>query len=257
MKYHDQTDMGGAGETFLTTHWSLIDDIQAHEDQDRALIGLLIERYWKPVYFYLRRRGYGNEKAKDLAQGFFHEIVLNRRLTQRADQSKGRFRSLLLHALKQYLIDVRHKESARKRIPKEKLVSLDQFEIDTLPEMAEELAPEESYNYGWLSALLDRILAEVETECAAEGLQTHWKIFHDRIVAPLLRGASPPPLKTICSTYGVENEKKASNMTISVKRRFQTVLKRHVRSTVVSEGQVGEEVREILQFFPKDAQHPE
>ena len=72
MEYDDRTTMGGAGETFLTTHWSLIEHVQRHEDRDRALIGLLLQRYWKPVYCYLRRRGYENEQAKDLTQAFFH-----------------------------------------------------------------------------------------------------------------------------------------------------------------------------------------
>jgi RNA polymerase sigma-70 factor (ECF subfamily) len=115
MKHHDQTNMGGKIEAFLTTHWSLIEHIQSDEDKDQALIGLLFERYWKSVYCYLRRKGYDNEQAKDLTQGFFHEIVLNRNLLQRADQTKGRFRAFLLHALDQYLINEKTRERAKKR----------------------------------------------------------------------------------------------------------------------------------------------
>ena len=95
----DYTDLGGAGYVFLTTNWSLIEGIQSTDDNNRSLIELLLKRYWKPVYCYLRRKGHSNEQAKDLTQGFFHEVVLNRNLVQRADQSKGRFRAFLLHAL--------------------------------------------------------------------------------------------------------------------------------------------------------------
>ena len=105
MTCRDLTDMGGVRDTFLTTHWSLIDGVKEHTDKDRALIGLLLERYWKPVYCYLRRKGYNNEQAKDLTQDFFHEVVLSRSLIDRADQSKGRFRSFLLHALNNYLVN--------------------------------------------------------------------------------------------------------------------------------------------------------
>ena len=97
--------MGGERESFLSTHWSLINDVKTHPEQDRALIGLLLQQYWKPVYCYLRRRGYHNEQAKDLTQAFLHEVVLNRHLVDRADPSKGRFRTFLLHALNQYLLD--------------------------------------------------------------------------------------------------------------------------------------------------------
>jgi hypothetical protein len=88
---YDQTSMGGDRGTFLTTHWSLIEDVKQGQDKDRALIGLLLERYWKPVYCYLRSKGYNNDQAKDLTQGFLHEVVLNRHLIDRADTSKGHY----------------------------------------------------------------------------------------------------------------------------------------------------------------------
>jgi DNA-directed RNA polymerase specialized sigma24 family protein len=254
MRGRDQTSMGGARETFLTTHWSLIEDIQAGQDKDRALIGLLLNRYWKPVYCYLRQKGHDNEQAKDLTQGFFQEIVLNRNLVQRADQAKGRFRSFLLHALNQYLIDEKRKQAAQKRIPKGKLVPLDVVEPPVLPQTVTELAPEDCFNYAWKSALLDRTLSEVEGECIKEGMQTHWKVFRDRVVQPTLKNLEPPSLKQICAKHGIEDEVKASNMIITVKRRFQTVLKKSVRNTVVSEEQIGEELKEMLKFFREKAQ---
>ena len=41
MAYRDCADMESVRETFLTTHWSLIEGVKEHVDQDRALIGLL------------------------------------------------------------------------------------------------------------------------------------------------------------------------------------------------------------------------
>ena len=86
-RYHEQTDMGGIQEAFLITHWSLVEHIQSDNNKDRVLIGLLINKYWKPIYCYLRHKGYINEDAKDLTQGFFHEVVLNKDLVGRVDQS--------------------------------------------------------------------------------------------------------------------------------------------------------------------------
>jgi len=45
MALRDQTDMGGTAETFLTTHWSLIEGIQRQQEPERAMIGLLLQRY--------------------------------------------------------------------------------------------------------------------------------------------------------------------------------------------------------------------
>ena len=161
----DYTEIGGVGGAFLTTHWSLIDNIQSGKDGNRALIGLLFDKYWKPVYCYLRHKGYGNEQAKDLTQGFFHEVVLNRNLMQRAEQCKGRFRSFLLHALNQYVIDEKREEMAKKRSPGERLVSLDIVEPPVMPQTIYESGAEDSFNYAWKTALLDRVLSQVQTKC--------------------------------------------------------------------------------------------
>ena len=254
MRSDDRTDMGGMHEAFLTTHWSLIGDIQAGHGEDRALIKLLLQRYWKPVYCYLRRKGFNNEDAKDLTQGFFHEIVLRRQLVQRSDQAKGRFRSFLLHALNQYIINQRAKQTATIRIPRDKLVSLETMDPSDLPEDMSACEPDASYNYAWISALLDRVLAAVKRSCSEEGLQTHWEIFHARIVEPILSGEPAPPLSEICTRLSVEDTRRASNMMITVKRRFREMLRKSIRNTVISTNQVDEELDEIIRFLPKSAQ---
>jgi hypothetical protein len=43
-------------------------------------------------------------------------------------------------------------------------------------------------------------------------------------------------------------------MMVTVKRRFQIVLKSHLRNLVVSEEQVDEELAEIMRFLPRMAQ---
>jgi DNA-directed RNA polymerase specialized sigma24 family protein len=254
MHSDDRTNMGGMHEAFLTTHWSLIDSIQAGHDKDRTLIKLLLQRYWKPVYCYLRRKGFNNEDAKDLTQGFFHEIVLRRQLVQRSDQAKGRFRSFLLHALNQYIINQRAKQTATIRIPRDKLVYLEIMDPSDLPEDMSACEPDTSYNYAWVSALLDQVFAAVKQSCCEEGLQTHWELFHAWVVEPILTGAPAPPLSEICTHLGVEDTRRGSNMMITVKRRFREMLRKSIRNTVISTDQVDEELEEIIRFLPKSAQ---
>lgn len=254
MAVRDQTDMGGTAETFLTTHWSLIEGVQKHADPDRALIGLLLERYWKPVYCYLRRKGYKNEDAKDLTQGFLHEVVLDRQLIQRADPAKGQFRSFLLHALKQYLIDEQRKLSSARNIPQDKLVPLDIADPPVLPQTVCEWSPEDCFIYAWKSAMLDETLAQVEADCVAQGLETHWHVFQDHLLQPILEESEPPALKDICERYGIASEALASNMMITVKRRFKSALRAHLRSTVLSEEEADEELQEMLKTWDFGAQ---
>jgi DNA-directed RNA polymerase specialized sigma24 family protein len=258
MRFDKPTDMGGVREAFLTTHWSLLEEIGAENDKhDRALISLLLTLYWKPVYCFLRRKGYDNESAKDLTQDFFHEVVLGRDLIQRADSSKGRFRSFLLTALKRYLINVAESRSAQKRIPREKLVSLNGIDPAELPQVTPELSDEASFDYGWTAALLDRVLAEVETQCQADGKAIYWQVFHDRILQPIREGSDPPSVKETCAKHGIANGIKLSNMIVTVKRRIQAVLRRHVGNSITADTKISEEMDILLQFFSKNAQNPE
>src|SRR4030042_6682158 len=252
--YHDQTDMGGLREAFLTTHWSLVEHIQSQDDRERVLIGVLLDRYWKPIYYYLRHKGYSNEDAKDLTQGFFHEVVLNRNLVQRADQSKGRFRTFLLHALDQYLLNEKRKQTTQKRSPKGGLVSFDIISPPALPEAISSLNPEGSYNYAWTASMLDQALSEVQAQCAAEGLEVHWRLFQEKVVQPILGDISPPSFADLCEKYGIDDQKKAANMLTTVKRRLQKALKQYIRNTATSDDEMQEEFTEIVQFFSKSAQ---
>jgi DNA-directed RNA polymerase specialized sigma24 family protein len=247
--------MGGSLKAFLTTQWSLIEDIKAGHDRDSVLINFLLQQYWKPVYCYVRRKGYGNEQAKDLTQDFFLEIVLNRNLVGRAEKARGRFRTFLLHALNEFLKKQRLKEASQKRTPRGKIISLDLAEAPVLPESMVTASAEDSYHYAWLSALLERVLVQVKAECERQGMGTHWALFQERVVEPTFGNQSPPTLGQLCESYHVEDVKKASNMIVTVKRRFRAVLLQHVRNTVLAQGQASDELEELLQFLPKSAQH--
>jgi RNA polymerase sigma-70 factor (ECF subfamily) len=249
MVRRDQTDMGGTAQTFLTTHWSLIEGIQQQQDPEQAMIGLLLRRYWKPVYCYLRRSGYGNEQAKDLTQGFFHEVVLGRQLVQRADPSKGRFRAFVLHALKQYVIDTQRRQTTQRHIPPAKLVPLDMADPPAEIEAMSSLDAEQSFNYAWKADLLDRVLAEVRDRYARQGMESHWGVLQDRLVGPIMSDCPPMPYPEICQKYGIENETTAANMLKTARRLFRSLLEKHVRQTVVRGEAVEEELQEVFGFL--------
>ena len=255
MRYDDQTDMGGEGQTFLTTQWTLIESIRTGDDSSHALIGSLLKNYWKPVYCYLRRHGYGNEEAKDLTQAFFHEIVLGNELIQQADRRKGRFRSFLLAALRRFLINVKHKETALKRVPKGKLVPLEVVDPDSLVAVSDDLSPDDCFNYAWVSSLLERVLDEVEATCHEDGMTVYWKVFEERVLQPIMDETDPPSVKEICGQYGIPDGNKLANMVVTVKRRIRSALKKHIRDLVASPEEVSDELQEMARFFPEIAQN--
>lgn len=256
MKSDQYTSIGEARGSFQTTHWTAIEKRRSDDDiSSKALIGDLLKNYWKPVYCYLRHKGYDNEQAKDLTQSFFHEIVLGRELIQRADRTKGRFRNLLLSALDRYLVSMHRKETARKRIPQNKLISLEDAGFQELPAVVDNMNSDEVFQYMWVCEILDRILEKVKIECCQRGMSMHWNLFHDRVLQPIVTCTKPPTLAKLCQKYGVHATTKASGMIFTVKKRIQAATRCLLSESVASEHEIDEEVVELLKFLSEGRQY--
>src|SRR3954468_11986895 len=89
---------------FHTTRWSLIHTAGEDPSQARAALEQLCTAYRPPVLAYIRRSGYDANDAEDLAQSFFLRF-LETGWYAHADPERGRFRCLLLTALRHFLSD--------------------------------------------------------------------------------------------------------------------------------------------------------
>jgi DNA-directed RNA polymerase specialized sigma24 family protein len=247
MRDPNETYIGGAKNGFHTTHWSIIYAARTeNEHRQKEIISDITFRYWRPVYCYLRRKGYHDSTAKDLTQGFFCDIVLSRELIQHADKSKGRFRTLLLTALERYVVSIHRRKSRQKRQPKAGIHQLEADELSNLVESNQEMKPEDAFYYTWAADLLDCVLAEVRDEYCCTGRTTLWEVFRLKVLAPIIDNVEAPSYTEICDKCGRQDESKASNMVITVKRRFRAILKRHLRDLVQSDSEVEEELEEIF-----------
>ena len=242
----------GEENRFHTTHWSIILAARTEDENERrAIINDLIARYWKPVYCYLRGHGHKEDVAKDLTQGFFCEIVLGHELIQCADQTKGRFRTLLLTALERYRVSVYRRKSRQKRQPRAGIQQLDTEKLSDLITSQKEMKPEEVFYYTWVTDLLDLVLAEVKDEYCSTSRTNHWDAFWLKIAAPIIENAEVPPYTEICHKCGIKDESKASSMVITVKRRLRAILKRHLRNPVQVDSEVEDELNEVFAILSK------
>lgn len=237
----DYTTMGGFDTQFPPTEWTRVIEPAIGQNIQNELI----RRYWKPIYSFLRHKGCNNEEAKDLTQGFFTEIILDSNLFKDIDRSKGKFRTLLLTALNHYVIDVARHDKRLKRHPGA-LVPLE----DDLFVCAESLAnPEAAFDYAWATEVLNKTLKMLETECHQDGLIQHWEVFQARLLYPIFEQKTPESIPAICQRLGIASEAKASNMVVTVKRRFKQLLQRNVGKYVDSDGDVNQEIRRLLNLL--------
>src|SRR5436305_148964 len=101
--------------SFATTHWSLVLSAgrRATPESGDALESLC-QRYWYPLYAFIRRRLSDEHEARDLTQAFFARL-LEKNLLAVAKPERGRFRAFLLTAAKNFIANERAKALADKR----------------------------------------------------------------------------------------------------------------------------------------------
>src|SRR5258706_16445744 len=95
------TEHGEAAQ-FRTTHWSVVLLAGGNPTAESAAsLEKLCRTYWYPLYAFVRRQGYDAHEAQDLTQEFFCRFIESQAL-RRADPAKGKFRSFLIGALKNF-----------------------------------------------------------------------------------------------------------------------------------------------------------
>lgn len=151
-----ETATGGNRPGFEPTEWTLI--LKAKNTHG---LGTLIDRYWKPCYFYIRHRGYDVEDAKDLTQSFFTDL-LERKALADVDASKGRFRSFLLACLNHFLANESDRRKARKRFGKR--VSFDFESAEQLLAKTQAETPKKIYRRQWATEVVEQALQTLKKE---------------------------------------------------------------------------------------------
>jgi len=235
-KRHQDTSYGGGSSRFATTEWTKI----LNSELGGAVLAELYAKYWRPVYSYLRRKGFGNDEAKDLIQGFFSEKVLGQQLLQKADRTKGKFRTFLLTSLKNYATDLHRKEHPAQ-------------ELDGQPEKPSRTAdPETEFDMAWAQELLQAVLKELEAECRSRRKDAHWELFRIWLL-DADTGDGELDMSGICTRYGIKDASTAYNMISNLKGRFRKILRRRLRPHVDSDAAVDEEISHFIDILSKSA----
>jgi RNA polymerase sigma-70 factor (ECF subfamily) len=153
---------------FPSTRWSLIIRAGANASpQDRAALSELCGVYWYPIYAFVRRTGKTPHDALDLTQAFFARVI-ERDVLAAADAGRGHFRSFLLTACRNFLVD-EHRRGARKRPAFLISIDGDAAEDRYRIEPVDGLTPEQQLDRAWAVTLLDRALALLAADYERRG----------------------------------------------------------------------------------------
>ena len=186
-----QSDSATPSGTFVTTCWNLIlsgADSERGEREVRAALAELCRIYWRPIFFFVARRGYSPEDAEDLTQDFFLKI-LKAGWLQKADPTRGRFRSLLLKSVQSFLSDAADKTKAHKRGGDVSFISWDPWMTEAPSELAlsnealNSWSAERLFDAGWAATVVQRAIRRLREECERKGRLSVFQVLNSYLTA--------------------------------------------------------------------------
>jgi RNA polymerase sigma-70 factor (ECF subfamily) len=240
------TEGSRSPDRFSTTRWSVVlacvDSVAGEETAHKALADLC-KTYWRPIFAFICRRGYSVPDAQDLTQDFFL-MVLEGDLLKRADPTRGRFRSLLLKALQNFLVDDSIRKHARKRGGEVKFVSWDEWMTEApsnlaiTAEEAETWPPEKFFDVRWAATAVEHALRHLGEECEARG---HRRIF-DVLSDCLSADRQDISYSKLAKALGI-TETVVKRLVHQLRQRYRALLREEVAQTLEKPEDVNEELR--------------
>ncbi|HEX4341895.1 MAG TPA: sigma factor, partial [Verrucomicrobiae bacterium] len=109
------TSSSEAPRIFPHTRWSLVLAATRKDSPESGMaLETLCRAYWYPLYAYVRRSGQSPHDAQDVTQEFFSRL-LEKRWLDSADREKGKLRTFLIVALKNFMRNEWRRASAKRR----------------------------------------------------------------------------------------------------------------------------------------------
>jgi DNA-directed RNA polymerase specialized sigma24 family protein len=231
---------------FSTTRWSVVLLAgQTVSPDSVAALEKLCPAYWQPIFLFARRKGWGEEDAKDLTQQFFARL-LERNDFSGLDPSRGKFRTFLLTAFTHFLANEYDRASALKRGGGRQIFSLEEFSPDELADTsaASKVAPATIFDLRWAKTILQTALQHLKQEMSAAKKVTQFET-----------------LKTFLTTNAGDGDYAAAAQKLGVeifsvpvlvhrlRQRYRELVREEVAQTVTSPVELEEEMRHLFEVL--------
>jgi DNA-directed RNA polymerase specialized sigma24 family protein len=240
-------------DAFHTTRWSLIgragaDGVGATALRGEALSEVL-RRYVPAMRSHLvARLRIEPELADDLLQGFIVRKILEYDLLSRASPARGKFRTLLLTSLGNY---VRTELGRRARHTGSDLEPV----AENLPDDGSG-EPGADFDVPWARAIISEAIERMRAECNQSGRDDIWGVFDARILGPTLRDEPPLEYAQLIQRFGYKSPAQASNVLMTAKRTFERILRSLVAEYAESDEQIDAEIADLRDVLSRVSSRP-
>jgi RNA polymerase sigma-70 factor (ECF subfamily) len=242
-----ETEIGGSARAFRSTQWSLVRRAKDVASPGRkAALEDLIRIYWKPLYFFIRRKGSSVEASKDLIQGFFSDL-LSKDYLKYVDCDRGRFRTFLLVALEHYQADGYDRDRSQKRGGGKPVLSLDFQAAESGATLGgvPTHSPDQEFKRDWAIGVMSQALRLVQSDFESTGRGLEFETFREHLAATHPDGASYADMAAVLRT-SVEDVR---NRVRKCRARYREAILTVIRSYADSEQDVQEEFNDLMSAF--------
>ena len=229
---------------FPTTRWSVVVNARAgSESETRAALETLCRQYWYPIYGFIRRQGRAHHEAQDCTQEFLTHLLANRGITS-ARPERGRFRTYLLSALRNFLAKEWRRAHAAKRggglvpLSLELRDAQDRFTHEPADEA---LNPEKAYDRMWALGMIERAVSQLREDYEKSGRGALFAALASLVAGDVSDNALHAPAARLGMTPRA--------LTVALHRLRQRVghrLRADVAATVADENDVDGELRHLI-----------
>ncbi|MGD0813841.1 MAG: sigma-70 family RNA polymerase sigma factor [Verrucomicrobiota bacterium] len=236
------TSSSEAPRMFPHTRWSLVLAVTRKDaPESAAALEALCRAYWYPLYAYVRRCGQSPHDAQDLTQEFFCRL-LEKRWLDSADREKGKLRTFLIVALKNFMNNEWRRASAQRRGGGQSQVPFDtEFaESRYAADYSAKLAADEAFDKQWALTLLDLTVNRLRAEFAAAGKPSDFEALKGCLMAA--HGAIDYAI--VASRLGM-NEGAARVAVHRLRKRFRAIYREEISQTLSDEADVAGELRHL------------
>lgn len=240
---NDAQPINSPKRRFATTQWSMVLRAGAGEsDGTKEALSELTHSYWYPLYAFARRQGNGEHDAMDLTQGFFTHLLSGNAL-ESVSPEKGRFRSFLLVAFKNYMANQRRAADTIRRGGAVKIVSLtaEDFQTRFDREPSHQETPEVSYQRNWVEALLLKVRGQLADDYEKAGKGTLFALLEPYLTH---QGEALPRAE-----IGKRMNLSGAAVAMSIhrmRRRYGELLRQAVAATVDDPADVEDELHTLM-----------
>jgi len=242
----DSDQESSSPSQFRTTQWSVVIGAQeASEEEKKRCLSVLCRNYWKPVYYYMRRRGLSHEDAMDLTQEYF-AVFLEKNFVAAADRERGRFRTFVLVTVNRFL----SKQFAKRERRASKLNVLlpaeegeEQMEV---PELTHGETAEDDFNRRWALSLIETALARMKEECSRGRSIKYYETF--KLYVDSTAGEKPASYKEMAQALGV-SEVDVTNFLHRGRHIFQRILREEICQSVTTASEVDAEIEALKEYL--------